>query len=288
MALPAVYSFPGPAGPLPSPPWTQANTDTLNDDGGGHADTSSGATDDCIAYWTADTMPDDQQVQVDSEGALPGDGSQYIELYLRSDLNPRTSGTLYGFYTDGGSDTAISKWISGTQTVLSTDNAITVGAGDTILFTVNGAALEVFINGVSVLTATDGSIASGQTGMGLYSGFGPGFVLAQNFQTDVFGGGGGSAVHSVSGRGNFAVTSPAWLSTVLTGPYPPYVSSGQAEPANLYHAGMLSWGTSAHGAMKAYPVTRELDLVELPAGMDTVWFEFAPGVAAVVTELASP
>ena len=94
-------------------------------------------------------------------------------------------------------------------------------------------------------------------------------------------------VHTVTGTGSVAISSPAWLSTAISG-RPITLTAGNANPRNWFHVGQLSWGTSTHGAMTSYPITRDLDLVELPAGMTTLWYALASGVTAVITELASP
>jgi hypothetical protein len=92
--------------------------------------------------------------------------------------------------------------------------------------------------------------------------------------------------HVVTGRGNFALSSPVWLSITITG-RPSRLTSGAAEPPNWYHVGLVSWGT-ANGAMETYPVTRDLDLVQLPPGMTMFWYNFASGVTATVNPRAAP
>lgn len=91
-----------------------------------------------------------------------------------------------------------------------------------------------------------------------------------------------SGAHVVTGRGNFAITSPAVLSIALTG-IPARLTYGAAEPKNWYHVGMLRWGT-ANGVFTAYPVTADTDLVILPAGMTILYYEFASGITATITE----
>lgn len=92
--------------------------------------------------------------------------------------------------------------------------------------------------------------------------------------------------HIVTGRGSFAIDAPAWISTSIDGIDGSF-ASGQAEPPNWYHVGMLRWGT-ANGAMLAYPVTGELDLVQLPSGMTELHYEFRAGITATIVELATP
>lgn len=146
-----------------------------------------------------------------------------------------------------------------------------------------GSTIEGLVDGVQLAVVTDTHLA-GPGRAGVWGEFGtPGDITLDNLRAF----GVDPHVHPVSGRGNFSVTSPAWLSTEVP-TIPDRLSAGLAEPPNNYHVGMISWGTVAHGAMAAYPVTRQLDLVAVPAGMDTVWYEFAAGVTATITELAAP
>ncbi len=94
-----------------------------------------------------------------------------------------------------------------------------------------------------------------------------------------------SGAHVVTGSGSFAVVSPAALSIGLTG-ITGATGQGKANPPNYYHVGMLRWGTT-HGVMTAYPVTSDTDLVALPAGITIVYYEFASGITATITELSA-
>lgn len=288
MTLPVTYSFPEPAGVLADPPWTQLNTTVLESNGSGGTDVDGGSTGECMAIWNLDTFPDDQQVQATLFNSLPGDGSHYVGMLLRDDGATWPGTTCYRFFSDGGSQTDISAFVAGVESVLASDPTRTFTAGDVLTFSVTGTALDLALNGVSIMTVTDATIASGQPGLYEYSSLGHGGAGWESFVGSGSGGGGGSSVHVLSGRGNIPITSPAWLSTALTGTIPVISSTGMAEPPNYFHVGMLSWGTYGSGAMRAYPITRLLDLVELPAGMDTLWYEIAPGLVATVTELATP
>lgn len=286
MPLSVTYAFPGGAGVVADPPWTQLGTLNVEQNGSGAADVSSLGTGLCSVIWNADVFPNDQLVEVTAVNSLPGDGSAYIELIVRSDGAPESSGTFYQFLTDGGSDTNLSSIVGGVGTPIATDNAFTCAGGDVLRLEATGTAITVYKNGVPALSVTDVTVLAGQPGFGLYAAFGQGISQIQDFAAT--GDGAGAGVHTVSGRGNVAITAPAFLSTALSGTFPVFATTGQAEPANYYHVGMISWGTAANGAMLAYPVTRIVDLVQLPAGMDTLWYEFASGVIAVVTELATP
>lgn len=288
MALPATEGFSGGSGALPDPPWTHLNN-TIDQDGSG-AGTVTAAGSDCLAVWNADSFGSDQSASITAKSTLSGDASQYLGLVLRSDGFAEGSGTMYQFFTDGGSDTRIVKVLAGTFSDLDTNNAVTVAVDDVLEFSVVGTALEVTLNGSPILTATDSDIAGGTTGIVAGSQFGAGFLFFDDWTADSSGGGGGGGTSpfTVTGRGSVTIISPAFLKIETDhADYPVFVTSGNAEPPNYYHVGMISWGT-ANGAMTAYPVTREVDLVEVPAGMDTLWYEFASGITAVITELADP
>lgn len=289
MSIPVSEPFTGAAASLPNPPWTNTETGPVSLSGTGTGDI--GGAGDNIAIWNADSFPADQVATVTNTITLAGTGVTYVGLVVRSDAAAEASCNCYQFFTDGGSDTELVKIVAGTLTVLGTDNAMPANAGDVLSLSIVGSLLTASRNGTPVITVTDASIASGQPGLVLNSSFGIGFLAVDDWSADSVptgGGGGGGSPHTVTGRGNVAVVSPNWLSIALSGVFPPVTSTGQAEPANYFHVGMISWGTAANGAMKAYPVTRLSDLVEVPAGMDTLWYEFQVGVTAVITELASP
>jgi len=285
MALPASYTFPGSAGILPDPPWTQVGPADMYLRGDGTSDVDPSTTAVCMGIWNADTFPDDQIHSVVISGTPPGDDSAELGLVCRSDGGTFTGGTFYLAYTDGGSVTRLEKWVANTMTPLGSADAQAVVSGDVFEFEASGTTLTVRLNGSPIIVATDASITSGQPGIYQFASFGQGGPGLSDWNAD---GSGGSTPgsHVVSGRGNVAIDSPAWLSVSITG-RPGRISCGDAEPANWYHVGMVSWGT-ANGAMTAYPVTRDLDLVELPAGMDTLWYEFATGVTATIQELGAP
>lgn len=287
MALPATESFSGAAAPLPNPPWTNTEAQDIALNGLGGGDVSG--TGDNIAIWNADVFPDDQQVSLTAQSTLSGHGDEYIGVIARSDGLPESSCSCYQFFSDGGSDTELAKVVAGAFTVLGTANATTVTTGDVLELVVVGTALTASVNGTPVITATDAAVASGQPGLVLNSSNGPNFLAVGPWVANASGGGGGGgSPHTVTGRGSVAIAGLAWLSTALSGTFPPFTTTGNAEPTNYYHVGMLSWGTVASGAIQAYPVTRLLDLVEIPTGMDTLWYEFAPGITAVISELATP
>jgi len=286
MPLSVTYAFPGGVGVVADPPWTQIGGANVEQNGSGVADVSSITTDECAVIWNADVFPDDQLVQVTAVQTLDGTASAYYELIVRSDGNPVVSGNQYQFHTDGGSDSKLVVVVAGVQTIIGSDDALLINAGDVLKLDATGTTITVLVNGTPVITVTDVTLTSGQPGFGLFASLGQGVAQIQDFAA--VGDGSAPGVHTLSGRGNVAITAPAFLSTLLSGTFPVFATTGQAEPPNYYHVGMISWGTTANGAMVAYPVTRLVDLVQLPSGMDTLWYEFAPGVIAVVTELETP
>ena len=286
MVLPAVDSFSGASGPLADPPWTAVSANSLARDGSGSCDVSASG-DDEISVWNADTFSDDQYAEATVTNTITSADGVFLGLVVRSDGGAFASGSWYWGYTDAGGVTQIAKVVAGAVTVLATTAIGGLFAGDVLRLRVSGTGLELLINGVSIVTASDSDLASGMPGVHLSSGSGAGVQQFASFKADNDSPAPPPGTHVVSGRGQFTVSSPAWLSTAIVG-RPARLSQGEAEPANWYHVGMLSWGTAANGAMTAYPVTRDLDLVQVPAGMDTLWYEFFSGVTATIVELAAP
>lgn len=214
-----------------------------------------------------------------------GSGTIGARLVLRSQNAPPENSYNAGY------DVNIGGWFisiiaSGTETVLDSVGTPAMSVGDTshVEFEASGTALTLTVDSVLLLTVIDATYsATGQGGLKTVSLL-QGWWTFDNFTVEDGSGGGG--VHVVSGRGSVALSGQEWLSTSISG-RPSILSSGAAEPPNWYHVGMLSWGT-ANGAMQSYPVTRDLDLVHIPSGLDTLWYEFIAGVTATITELASP
>lgn len=161
------------------------------------------------------------------------------------------------------------------------------GQSRLIVLRAEADSITLSVDGVPTLSATDSGNTTGVGGVAVGGNGGVGWSV-DNFSVDDIGADPDPGSHVVDGRGSVSIdTATEWLSTVIVG-RPTVLSNGAAEPPNYYHVGMLSWGTEAHGAMVAYPVTRDLDLVRIPLGMDTLWFEFASGVTATITELPTP
>lgn len=285
MVLPAVDPFTGGLAPLADPPWTAVSANSLIRNGSGACDVGSSG-DDEISVWNADTFADDQYSQATVTTSIVDSDGVFIGLVVRSDGLPFAGGTWYWAYTDAGGVTQIARVVAGSVTVLATETIAGLTAGDVLRFEVDGTALTFLINSVPVVTASDATIASGAPGIHISSGDGAGVEQYSSFIGDNLTAPPPPGTHVVSGRGQFSVDAPVWLSTELT-VLPAGFRIGEAEPPNYYHVGMLSWGT-ANGTMTAYPITRQLDLVALPGVMDTVWYEFAIGVTATIVELLAP
>jgi len=283
MALPATESFTGAAGGLPNPPWTNRYVYFLGQDGAGHAALTYGFGE---ALWNADTFPDDQFSECVALWTPSIPTQDYLQLWTRGtfDFGAGDIGDGYFLATDGVSDTAIWKRVSGTDTSLATHNSFAFSSGDTIRLAVVGTTLEVTRNGASIFTTTDFTHASGAAGMGGIDG---GAFLADNWQGDAATlSGPPPGTHVVSGRGNFAISTPAYLLVSLAGVGGSF-QQGNAEPPNYYHVGMVSWGTS-NGVFTAKVLTRTTEVLALPPGMTLLYYEFASGITATIVESGTP
>lgn len=207
----------------------------------------------------------------------------------RGGIRIRDTGVNNGYagMYDAGSD----EWqiVKDTFTVAASSSDVTFVATESrnIRLTAVADVITLYVNGFLTLQITDSTNTTGLGGVEIHGDLADGFSL-DAFSIDDVGGGSTPGVHVVTGRGNEPLdTATTWLSTAVDD-RPGNLSSGAAEPPNWYHVGMLTWGTVAHGAMVSYPVTRDLDLVQIPAGMDTLWFEFVAGVTATITELTAP
>ena len=284
MALPATESFTGSAGPVASPPWTRRPITTLAQDGSGLGTNTFSSAADSYALWSADAFPDDQYAECTARYTPANAGDDWIDLYLRATESSGVIQTGYAAFTNGLDSTEFGKYSGGSYTQLAVDNSVTFATGDVVRFTVTGTQVTLEINGTPVLSIADSDWTSGAAGCGVTS-------VSQHARIDDWVAdaavAGTPGVHVITGRGLFVFDgAPAYLETQLSGALSSR-STGAAEPPNYYHAGMISWGTS-HGAMVAYPVTRETDLVAIPTGMTTLWYEFESGINATVTELSAP
>lgn len=285
MALPAVESFIGGAGPLADPPWTSPSANTLQLDGSGNCDVVASG-DNELAIWNADVFPDDQYSKATIHLAATPGVSDYVVVCVRSDTLDWSVGTRYYAYTDCNSTVGLRKWIAGVDTGLIDVTAGPIVDGDVLELDSVGTAVTVLLNGTQVISVTDSDITSGSAGIVMAIASGPGVVKLSGWEGGELTAGPPPGTHVVMGRGSVAIDSPAWLSTAIEG-RPAHLGNGPAEPVNFLHMGSLSWGT-ANGVMNRYIVTRDLDLVEVPVGMTELHYEFADGITATIVELEAP
>lgn len=233
---------------------------------------NSGTDTDCAMRYDGVAWPADHYSEVVVGAAVPQDAGPGVRI--------STSGQNGYFANAYDGWLHIFKWVSGVPTTVADLAELGPANGDAFRLAVAGNVLRVFVNGVQRgADATDSSLATGQPGVHIYE---------SDVRYDSWAGGTDETpgTHEVSGRGSFAVDAPSWLRVALEG-IPGHLTHGQAEPPNWYHIGMLSWGTDS-GVMTAHIVTRELELIQLPAGMTDVYYQFAAGVTAAITELSEP
>lgn len=181
----------------------------------------------------------------------------------------------------------IGKFITGTFTSLSSvsDTGFAPGDSAVLVFEASGTSLSLSKDGAPLLTATDSDISAIQHGgLGLYPYTHDLYAIDNFYVQDLSGPPPGT--HVVTGRGSFSIVTPEWLEISLTG-VPGIQDHGRAEPTNYFNIGIVAWGTS-NGTLSAHPVSKLLELVELPTGMTYLGYWFADGVTATITERSTP
>lgn len=232
-------------------------------------------------YVYDDTFPDDQYASVVS--GFNASSGVYVGCLVRvTGVGATFAG--YWYYNDGASTEQVLVFHGdGTQTVLWTGAHPAFSTGDFFRLEAIADQLSWYKNGVLIDTITDSELASGIPGITALGSGGvwrlSSFSAGEALPFDPL-------VHVVSGRDSLVLTGLEWLSVAIDG-RPAALSSGAAEPPNWYHVGMVSWGT-ANGVMTAHPVTRDLELIQIPAGMTELHYQWATGVVATITELAAP
>ena len=117
---------------------------------------------DCSAYWAETTFPADQWASI-TLGALITNTTHII--FLRASA---ATETFYEGFVENGSGYQIRKFVAGTSTTLATAG-VAPNSGDVVLFEAQGTNLTLSVNGITVATATDSSIASGLVAIDLYA-----------------------------------------------------------------------------------------------------------------------
>lgn len=123
---------------------------------------------DAAAYWNADAFNNDQYAQIKVVTAAGTD--RFVGCAVRTASGAQTfyQGGVFGAL--GGSvTTRIRKTVAGVNTTLGATGTATVNTGDTIKLEVSGTTITLYLNGVSVLSRTDSSIASGSAGIFLFT-----------------------------------------------------------------------------------------------------------------------
>lgn len=280
MALPVTEDFTGSSGGLSDPPWDSSGFYHCSYDGSGllRADQP---TFDCIGIWNADAPPDDQRSSIEFAFDPSGGGGEYLGIVVRGEKTGDHLDHGYVAMSNGATDTYLWAVVGETFTTIAHDTTEVFLEGDTIGLSASGTTIEVTHNDAVFISVTDSDVASGSFGCAIYTE--SDIARGDNWRGELTPGVG---VHIVGGRGNFIIDSPAWLS-ILIEDRPPHLTSGMAEPPNWYHVAMVSWGTE-NGVMTAHPVTRDLELIQLPAGMTILYYELAYGAQATIVELAAP
>ena len=126
------------------------------------------------AYFAGFTATDDQEMRVN---ITIGGGADLTAAKLLARASGRnlegTPDAIYYECTAFAQNTYdnVSSWIlkdiTGSYTVLASENATSWGAGDELKCRAVGTALTLFRNGSVLLTTTDGAISSGQPGIGV-------------------------------------------------------------------------------------------------------------------------
>jgi hypothetical protein len=159
------------------------------------------------AYWSADAFNADQY----SQARLIDDGGNYPGVAVRVSGSGATWNGYAAFrYTPSGDIVRLNKYVGGVETALSPDFG-TVSDSTVVKLQVTGTTLEVFFDGVSQGTRTDGDLSSGSAGLAAYS-----TSIWDDFQADNVSGG----------------DTVSWLPVthVATGPTDFYVAAGMTPP----------------------------------------------------------
>jgi hypothetical protein len=89
-------------------------------------------------------------------------------------------------------------------------------------------------------------------------------------------------MYTLTGSGTQALAYPASLAIVITA-HPTVVSSGNANPTNYFHLGLIRLGTSK-GHLPAIPIDAANQLVPCPNGANILGYNLVSGVTITVEE----
>lgn len=153
----------------------------------------------CAYRWdtATDTFDDDQSAQVQWEQTFNHDFGPGVRIGATGD----------GYYavnqfSGSGNHVVLFKRVAGSNTTIATSTATFPGGGTpgTVRIEVVGTALEVFLDDVSIITATDAAIASGQPGLYSVNDTGDYANAIDNFVGDNLAGGAGSYTLNVDSQ----------------------------------------------------------------------------------------
>jgi len=97
----------------------------------------------------------------------------------------------------------------------------------------------------------------------------------------------GTAHTALSGSGSIGISNPAAVLLALT-TQPASLGVGPGNPPWLFKVGNIAWGTT-NGPLRNEPITHQSELIIAPFSTASVmYYAFAPGVVATITELSTP
>jgi hypothetical protein len=195
---------------------------------------SSGPNLTATDYYNAVSWPNDQYSEIVAQADSAGSTGNMMAAVRMS----TTDNTMYyGGATNGSFGTSvfqIKKRVAGTITSFVSTTHV-YAAGDVIRLAVQGTALTLYLNGVSILTATDSSIASGRAGFMIQTDANLADVRFNNWTGGSITGSGPKIYITQSGSPSGACTtgvqSAAWFNTAANWG----TSSGQIGPGTTVH-----------------------------------------------------
>ncbi len=228
------WSWSGAVGPQIS-----SNTAT----GGGGGGTTSGA------FWSANTFANNQFSQV-TFGAVPA-GSDWAGVTVRQAGNGG-SGYLGLWFANNGSSLFMLFAENGTSSPPSLSSVSgSMSAGDTLAISANGTTINLYHNGLLVLSATDSTYSSGKPGVAFYAAAG-----AQTSAVTLWQGNDTLAVATSSLPNGTVGTaySQTLASSGGTAPYTWTVSSGSLPAGLSLSSGGVISGTPTTGGSSSFTV----------------------------------
>lgn len=275
----------------------------------------SSHTPDIGTGWTVESFGNDAQIQADTATNSSFQSARPLAIDVPATADYQASATLVvnggtsdksflmlrdtgtgtqGYYA--GWDDSISAWAmyamgSGADTLIGSNAAapLTNPSSRALVFSAVGQLLELAVDGTVLLSITDATWASvGQGGMRIAGTFQSWQSFDDFTLSDVGGGGGGGTVHSgLHDSGSISVTAPGAL-TVECDNIPPDLGQSAITPPAFFHLGAVAF-SDASGIFRNYFVEHPVELVVAPFPNATlVYYWFAPGVIATITELTTP